>query len=1222
MTNAAPYQKVFMEPAVNRFQVIDISIRILRSTSMLMAIALLVPKTVSPAIANIVMSAPGKSSLESAAATILLGENTKRETPTDDGGLPFSISVDGEPVASSVRTVNRQRQTDVDLEGVDIQVKFDGLGVKPLLNVSTVPPRHAYNPGDEIHFLASTNYAAWIERQELLIYGASRDRRNGPLLRIPVSPEGRATWNVPEDGPSEYVYVLRVYDREGRFDETRPLTLARTTRDLKDHTPAKTAIAPGYGEDRTAVRSIQITGGAVTVFGRNVPEGHTVTVLGESVPVDAEGQFVVQRVLPSGEHDIDVAIKSTTNEGLTFNREIHIPENEWFYVALADITAGYRTGSNHIEDVRPGEYDSGYTQGRLAYYLKGKIKGKYLLTAAADTKGDELGNLFHGVDAKDARQFLRRLDPDDYYPIYGDDSTLVEDAPTRGKFYVRLERGDSHVMWGNFKADITGSEFLRNQRALYGASAAYRPDEVTASGERQTSMSVYAAQPGTLPQRDELRGTGGSAYFLTYQDITTGSETLTVEIRDSVTGRVLERRTLQYGSDYEIDYVQGVVLLKEPLSSTTSDGEVVRDGALGGNLVYLVANYEFTPATDDVDGYAYGGRAQQWLGNNVRVGVTGMSEETGSADQQNIGADIHLRYTDKTFIEAEVAGARGPGFGNSLSADGGVTISDIDSTGTDGDLIPAYRVRAQADLGELTAGEFQGRLEGYYEHFGEGFSTLDRQIDDAEQDWGVRASIDASKRVTVVAGFDEHREDNGYLNREAFIQSTIRLDDHWTIEPGTKHSERSGSSKEGDNGSRTDAGGRVAYRWNEDRMVYVLGQATLGVTGGRDRNDRIGIGGSTRLTEKISLLGEISEGTSGLGGLATLDYQPTADDHYYLGYRLDPDRNDYADFPSRDAVGDDLGSIVAGTKRRFSEYTTAYGENRIGIFGEQQTVTQAYGVTYTPDAHWTLGGGIESGMVFDATESSTAYSLERTAVSGSVGYRIDDNAAGRLKGEFRQDSPDDGGENVTTYLVSAGVSMMMSDDWRFITNGDAVFADSSETTRAGEYVEVSAGFAYRAADNDRLNALVKYTFLYDLPGADQVTINGIDDGTQQISHIFSGDVSYDLIPMLTLGAKYGFRISSVRDDDGAGEWEDANAHLGILRADFHLVQNWDALLEARVLLTDGGANFEGGLLAAIYRHFGDSLKIGLGYNFSRLSDDLRYHSLDSSGIFFNVVGKI
>ncbi len=74
-----------------------------------------------------------------------------------------------------------------------------------------------------------------------------------------------------------------------------------------------------------------------------------------------------------------------------------------------------------------------------------------MLTASADTGEDKIQNLIKGLDAKDPRQVLRRIDPDEYYPIYGDDSTMVEDAPTSGKFYVRLERGESHVMWGNFQ---------------------------------------------------------------------------------------------------------------------------------------------------------------------------------------------------------------------------------------------------------------------------------------------------------------------------------------------------------------------------------------------------------------------------------------------------------------------------------------------------------------------------------------------------------------------------------------------------------------------------------------------------------------------------------------------------------------------------------------------------------------------------------------------------
>ena len=77
----------------------------------------------------------------------------------------------------------------------------------------------------------------------------------------------------------------------------------------------------------------------------------------------------------------------------------------------------------------------------------------------------------------------------------------------------------------------------------------------------------------------------------------------------------------------------------------------MRDGALGGNDQYLVVAYEFVPTAGDVDGYVYGGRAQQWLGDHVRVGVTGALEGTGSADQTLAGADIQLYKSEKTFLE-------------------------------------------------------------------------------------------------------------------------------------------------------------------------------------------------------------------------------------------------------------------------------------------------------------------------------------------------------------------------------------------------------------------------------------------------------------------------------------------------------------------------------------------------------------------------------------------
>jgi len=535
---------------------------------------------------------------------IAIGENTEAAPKTArESAIPFRLSVDGEPVAvagAPEGTTNlqrgaedRQRVEDLRLEAVEFQVKFDGLNVQPILNVSTKPIERLVNHhGEQIAFFGSWNYPEWITRREVRILNT-----DGYLVEaVPMSVDGDAVWQTPEavynriesgEFGETLTYTLRVYDDEGRFDETVPLPLKITEAEDGVYKNGRVdgiqesafeSEVPGYGEDRTAVRNIPIHGGVVTVYGRNIPDAHTVTAFGRTIPLGADRDFVVQQIVAPGTETVEVSVLDENKQGLEFARDILIPQNDWFYVGLADLAVG-RTfrHEDRIEALDEDDRNRFYTRGRAAGYIKGKIRGKYLLTAALDTGDDEIEDLFSNLDEKDPRRLLRRLDPDDYYPVYGDDSTTYDDAPTRGKFYVRLERGDSHVMWGNFKTRITGSEFARHERGLYGANALYRSEATTSFGERRVTVHGFAAEPGTLPQRDEFRGTGGSAYFLRRQDITVGSEQITLEIRDRVTGLSKSRRVLRPEEDYTVDYIQGVVILRRPLSTSSAAGEVVRD---------------------------------------------------------------------------------------------------------------------------------------------------------------------------------------------------------------------------------------------------------------------------------------------------------------------------------------------------------------------------------------------------------------------------------------------------------------------------------------------------------------------------------------------------------------------------------------------------------------------------------------------------------------------
>ena len=1130
-----------------------------------------------------------------------VGANEEASSANPLQGTGFSISVEGSAIAGAPTRKTAARAADVALRDANIQVKYDGLEVKPTLNVATADLRASYRAGETVPFRSSLNYPHWVKRAEVRIY----DSNNTLVAKVPAAVNGTTNWAMPAGGDAEMHYVLRVYDGGGRFDETVSLPLRRTTRSFASHAKDAAIVAAGEGEDRTATRHIRVRGGVVTVYGDNVPAGAAVTVQGDPVVIDGSGNFVVQRILPAGDSDVAVNIYRGGKLVTGFERPINIPQNDWFYVALADVTIG------NIDSTDPS-VDGTYVDGRGAFYLKGKIKGEYLLTAAADTGEGPLKDIFRSLDEKDARSLLRRLDPDDFYPVYGDDSTIVEGAPTSGKFYVRIERGDSRVMWGNFKAALTGSEFLHNERTLYGASAQYRSKAVTSFGENRTEATFYAAQPDTAPQRDVFQGTGGSSYFLKRQDISIGSETVTVLVRDPDTGRILSRRTLTNGLDYDIDYIQGVILLKTPLSSTVGINGLVRTGVLGDGSVKLVVQYEYTPTVGSLDGYALGGRVQHWITDSVRVGATAMREDTGTADQDSRGVDVHVRLGEKSYFTAEYAETQGPGFGFSSSTDGGLTIGDTATAGGAG-TGSAYSVRTHLEFSEVINPDVNGDFGAYIEDMTAGFSTLDREISTDQRNWGLYVHYKPNQRLTFGANYDDFTDAAGKETRSGEMEVAYQINDVLTAEIGVQSLDKVTPGVATETGRRTDLAVKLTYTPDEDRTVYVFGQGAVSRSGGLSRNDRFGIGGSYQISEKLRFSGEVSDGTKGTGAEAMLEYSPTADDRYYIGYRLDPSRM----LDGNSLVGRDNGTLVVGAKRRYNDKLTAQFENNYDMFGVRTSLTSTYGLAYTPNARWSYSGNVEAGEVRDDVNGN----FDRTALSFGVAYSEADRLKARLKLEGRWEDGVGLAQDRTTYLVSAGLQYQTNDDWRFLANVDALHSKSDQTSfRNGDYVEASLGYAYRPVDNDRLNMLFKYTYLYDMPGADQVAADGSINGPKQRSHILSIDAIYDLNEQWTIGGKYGFRIAETAAR-GTSVFTPNTAHLAVLRADWHVVHNWDAMIEGRVLYTEETGAKDTGAALAIYRHFGNNMKVGVGYNYGEASSDLRSFTTNENGIFLNIVAK-
>ena len=190
------------------------------------------------------------------------------------------------------------------------------------------------------------------------------------------------------------------------------------------------------------------------------------------------------------------------------------------------------------------------------------------------------------------------------------------------------------------------------------------------------------------------------------------------------------------------------------------------------------------------------------------------------------------------------------------------------------------------------------------------------------------------------------------------------------------------------------------------------------------------------------------------------------------------------------------------------------------------------------------------------------------------------------------------------------------------TQFDFALSDSNESnTLDADFVDIVMGYAYRPVNNDRFNALVEYKYLTDQSPNDQFTSAGLQNEFEQRSHVFAADATYDLTPRWSIGGKYALRKGEIRAGRGEGEWFDSTAQLAIMRLDWHVVRHWDALLEARILDVQQSEDYRAGFLTAIYRHIGEHVKAGVGYNFTDFSDDLTDLDYNSRGVFFNVIGK-
>jgi flagellar motor protein MotB len=1145
------------------------------------------------------------------------------------------ITVDGKPIDDPGKcSSDVQRCTDVALEKAQIQFKHDSLKLEPRLNVTAWPRTIRYQDLADttfvenlVHFRLYTNYHSFIERAEVRVFEDEQSVRDTPIAVIPMDADGMGQWQPEFESFSAPVqklkYVVRVYDKKGLFDETSSQPLW-----VDDHIDSSVAEANlrqellvGYGETRIAIHNIPLHGGTVQAYGNAIPEGHGVWMAGYKVPVDGKGNFVAEEILPEGMHTVEVAVLDKFGNGELFLRDLELEKSDWFAVGIADmtVTANKTKGpAKELNEDNPQYSEDTSLQGRLAFYLNGKFDNGWSLTSSADTREGPLKEIFSNFTDKSPDALFRRIDPDYHYPTFGDDSTVTQDAPTYGKFYVKLKKDETYGLWGNYKIQYTDNDLAHVDRGLYGANLHYQPLDTTSFGEPRLLLDGFVSDPGTVAQRDDFRGTDGSLYLLRQQDILEGSERVRIEVRDKDSGIVLAVKNLTPVLDYDINYLQGRVLLVEPLPATADDGLLVHTDSISGNPAFLVVRYEYTPGFDDPDALVTGGRAHYWFNDYVKVGLTANRDKEKGVKNNLGGVDLTLRMSSETWLKLETGRTKGPGTPTLTSPDGGFEFGPSDSFDDSKVDASAYRVDASLGFKEFFKNG-RGKVTFYLKDLEAGYSAPGQATARDLIQYGGTAELPFTDYLSARLKADIEDQREGLKTEAGELDLNYRMGENWTLSSGVRSDNRKDNSPvvpaTQEEGRQTDAVVKLLYDSHASWTTYGFAQETIQKSGNREGNGRIGAGGSLRLTDRFNMTGEVSGGDLGTGAKLGTEYLYTDRTTVYLNYTLENERTD-------NGLRSRKGNMASGFRTRYSDSASVYLEERYTHGDAPTGLTHSAGVDLAPFDHFNLGAHFDYGTLQD---HQTAAELKRKALSVSAGYGFDKLKIASAV-EFRRDNEeqlDTSFDKRTTWLLKNSLKYQLSQDIRLLGKFNYSVSDSSQGKfYDSDYTEAVFGCAYRPVNYDRLNAMLKYTYFYNVPPADQVTGNNSASDFIQRSHIGSVDVMYDLTSRWTVGAKYAYRHGELAQDRENRDFFDSRAHLYVLRADWHFIRSWDALFEVRKLDLPDAEDNRSGALVGLYRHLGDHIKVGVGYNFSDFSDDLTQLDYKQQGLFINVVGKI
>ena len=657
------------------------------------------------------------------------------------------------PVAPSVNIAIKHKPSD------NYEMKLNGERLNPLFFFGLIKNNQAsvarsYWQG--VHLKNGDNQFEFIVKNKAGKVIKSLTK-NVVYSSVPVRAELATEFSyLIADGRTAPVVAIRVFDKEGNF--ARPGSRG-------DFTLSQPFMA------KQEVEALQVN--RLSGLNREKPQyivGQNGIALIELEATTQTGKLEIELPFPG---------RKTSRLHAWMNVEVR----DWVLVGLAEGSAGYNTVSGNKEELEEGDIEDGfYTDGKIAFYAKGKIKGDWLLTAAYDTSKEKV------VGEERVNQLI---DPNTYYTIYGDNSNQRYDASSNEKLFVKIERHQFYALFGDMDTGLSTTELSKFSRRMTGLKSEY--------DNGKFSYTAFAAENVNNFIKDEIQGEGIlGLYHLRGKNIVINSDEIIIETRDRFRSEIIiKTEILRRYLDYSIDYSDGTIFFRRPILSRNESF----------NPIFIVADYEVE--SPETGGITAGGRAAVKLnGGDIELGGTLIHDGTDQNEGDLIGVDARITINDKTEARLEIA------------------TTDVESAGTD--------LSGSAYSAEVIYGGDEIKARAYAKQEDEDFGLGQQSVSQTgTRKYGVEANYHLSKNTAVDAKLYHEDNLNNDSSRNVIEANGIYSQRDYSISAGARivrDEDTVGNSNDSNllllGGSRKFLNGALRVRGNAEVAISSADEST------------------------------------------------------------------------------------------------------------------------------------------------------------------------------------------------------------------------------------------------------------------------------------------------------------------------------------------------------------------------------------------------------------